>query len=191
MHKRFMAAIVAIGAGLAFASTAGAATWDESTGSFSVLIGAGTAFNDNPETFRLTFEGVGDLTQGNVAEFNVVLPVTWMTSAEDQFGISTRHSAIEVPPSLRLQLLPNAVIRPYGDLGLGVVFTTHTAEVGDEWVFPQNERSVGWMTRSALGLQIGDPEGLMFVVEPFSAQTYRLQGGFARVGAMIGLGSRF
>jgi len=156
--------------------------------SFTVLLGTNTAFDGDPATFRLTLQGDTDLVGGRDARLALAVPVTWMTSGEHRFGVSFRSSVIEIPPSLRLRLLPRLPVRPYADLGLGVAIAS--TDTGS-WLFSDQSQTVGWMTRSAIGLELGDPRGLFFAVEPFSMDTYHLGADSTRVGAMLGLGSRF
>lgn len=164
--------------------------WARSPGdtSFAVLLGSDTSFDGDPATFRLTVLGGGRLIQGDLLGFDVVVPATWMTSGENRFGVSTRNTAVEIPPSLRLELLPRLPVRPYGDLGVGLVVATTTA---DSWMFDGSSRAAGWMTRSALGVELGPPGGVMFIVEPLTARTYHLEGHYARVGSMVGVGGHF
>jgi hypothetical protein len=161
---------------------------DGGDGSFAVLLGGDTAFDGNPATIRLTLQGEGDLVDGEMAGLAVVVPVTWMTTGEESFGISARHSVFELPPSLRLRLLNTLAVRPYADLGLGLVVASSEA---DSWVLEDREDNAGWMTRAAIGVEIGQTEGVYFVAEPLSAQTYHIGGDYARLGGMLGVGARF
>ena len=156
--------------------------------SFTVSLGTNSAFDGDPATFRLTVEGEGDLTRGPDLRLAVAVPVTWMTSGEDRFGVSFASSVFEIPPTLRLRLFPRLAVRPYGDLGLGVAIASTTT---DSWLFSDQTNTAGWMTRTALGVDIGDPRGLYVKIEPISMNTYHLGGNSTRVGAMVGVGSRF
>lgn len=172
------------------ASIAAAATPAEDGGdsSVSVMIGTDSAFDGDPATLRLRVQGEGDLVDGGVVGLSGVLPLAWATSGEDRFGVSARQSIIEVPPTLRLRLLNRWWVRPYVDLGLGLVFATSDTET---WLFEGRDNSVGWMTRSAVGLELGATEGVIVSVEPLSWQTYHLGGDYSRFAAMVGVGSRF
>ncbi|MEZ4235899.1 MAG: hypothetical protein R3F59_06995 [Myxococcota bacterium] len=166
-----------------------AAAADTTDGSLAVLLGTDSAFDGNPATLRLTLLGQGTLVDGEIAALDAAIPLTWMTSGEQTFGVSTHNSVVEIPPSLRLELLPKLPVRPYGDLGLGVAVSTTRY---DGWLFGAADRTAGWMTRSAVGVELGPPDGVMFIVEPLSAQTYHLgDEHYARLSGMIGVGSHF
>jgi len=156
--------------------------------SVTVLLGTNSAFDGDPATFRLTVQGEADLARGRDVRLALAVPVTWMTSGTDRFGVSFNSSVFEIPPSLRLRLLPRLAVRPYADLGLGIAIASTTS---DGWLFSDQTQTVGWMTRSALGIELGSTEGLFVAVEPFSMDTYHLGANSTRVGAMVGVGSRF
>ncbi len=155
--------------------------------SFSVLLGSDTGFNDRPATLRLGVQGEGRMLGGEVASLSAVLPITYMTAGQEEFGLSTRQSVLEVPPSLRLRMFSMLPVRPYADAGIGLAFATRDE---DNWLLEDHEASAGWMTRGALGVEIGESDGLMVVLEP-SIQTYHLGGSYARFAGMFGIGSRF
>lgn len=161
---------------------------DRGEGSFAVMLGTDTALDGDPATFRLAVQGVGDLIDGSLLGLGVSLPVTWMTYGEDRFGASISRSVFEIPPSLRLRLLSGMPVRPYLDMGLGLVFASSRT---DDWVLEQRRSSAGWMSRSAIGVEIGKTDGLMVVAEPFTVQSYHIGGSYGRLGGMIGVGSRF
>lgn len=154
----------------------------------SVLIGTDSAFDGDPATVRIRVQGEADIVDGGGVGLAGVLPITWLTAATDSFGFSARQSVFEVPPSLRLRLLNKLWVRPYADLGVGLVLTT---ESRDGFLMKSRDNNVGWMTRSAIGVELGATHGVMVQIEPLSAQTYHLGGDFARFSAMIGVGSRF
>lgn len=181
------ATLVILGGSEAIAAAATPAE-DGGDSSVSVMIGTDSAFDGDPATLRLRVQGEGDLVDGAVVGLSGVLPLAWATSGEDSFGISSRQSIIEVPPSLRLRLLNRWWIRPYADLGIGLVFATQNT---DTWLFEGRSNSVGWMTRSAVGLELGATHGVIVSVEPMSWQTYHLGGDYSRFAAMVGIGSRF
>lgn len=171
-------------------AVAGARTPAEDGGdsSLSVLLGTDSAFDGNPASLRLRVQGEGDLVDGGVVGLSGLLPITWTTAGEDSFGISTRQSFVEVPPSLRLRLLNQLWIRPYADLGIGLVFASSR---GNNFLLEGTDNGLGWMTRSALGLELGATQGVVVSLEPLSWQTYHLGGDYRRFAAMIGIGSRF
>lgn len=154
----------------------------------SAMLGSDTAFDGDPATFRLTVQGQTDLAYGDVVGLAVAVPVTWMSGGTDGFGIDPRQSVVEVPPSLRLRLLSALPVRPYADLGVGVVLASRP---NDGWLLGGHTAVAGWMTRSAIGVEIGGIEGPFFVVEPLSFQTYHLDLDYSRVGLMLGGGARF
>ena len=153
----------------------------------TVLLGTDTAFDGNPASVRLTISGEGDIVRDQGVALAVALPVTIMTAG--QFGDSVANqTALELPPSLRLRLFPHGIVRPYGDLGLGVAIVSKNANGG---LFADASQTVGLMTRGALGLEIGEPDGFMFVIEPISARSYHIGPTYGRFGMMIGGGARF
>lgn len=180
-----LAKTLALGCALTAPAVASAQTRDTS---FGVLIGTDTAFDGDPSTFRLSLQGAGDLTTDDIARLGIVMPLTWMTTGEDTFGISTRHTVVEIPPSLRLSLFHDLPVRPYGDVGLGLAVATDEV---DGWPFGETDRNVGWMSRAAIGVEIGSSDGFMVMVEPLSLRTYHIDGTDARLGGMVGVGTHF
>jgi hypothetical protein len=154
----------------------------------TVLLGTDTAFDANPASLRLTLSGETDIVRDKDVALAIALPFTIMT-AGNSFNGGVNQTAFEIPPSLRLRLLPHSIVRPYGDLGLGVVFVSENGSGGG--LFESHDQTAGLMTRGALGLEIGDPDGLMFVVEPISARSYHIGPTYGRFGVMIGGGARF
>lgn len=152
----------------------------------SVLLGTDTAFDSNPASLRLTVSGETDLVRDREVALAVALPVTLITSGNFNAG-GSGQTAFEVPPSLRLRLLPHSIVRPYGNLGLGVVFVTENGN----GLFESHTQTAGLMTRGALGVEIGEPDGFMFVIEPISARSYHIGPTYGRFGVMIGGGARF
>lgn len=161
---------------------------DDGDGAFGVMVGTDSAFDGNPATIRLTAQGIGDLIDGDLVSIAGVVPVTFMTGGDDRFGFSSRQTMFELPPSVRARFLSSLPIRPYADLGLGLAAASRTE---DSWLLEGHENAVGWMTRAALGAELGDTDGLFVLVEPLSWQTYHLGGNYSRLAGMIGLGSRF
>jgi hypothetical protein len=150
----------------------------------TVLLGTDTAFDGNPASLRLTVSGEGDLVRGTGAALAIALPVTVMTAGSS----GPSQTAVELPPSLRLRLIPRSVVRPYGDLGLGLALLASNEGDG---LFADADQTAGLMTRAALGVEIGDPDGLMFVIEPVSVRSYHVGSTYGRAGIMIGGGARF
>jgi hypothetical protein len=157
-------------------------------GAFAVFVGTDSAFDGNPATIRLTAQGVGDLIDGDLVSLAAVVPVTFMTGGDDSFGFSSRQTVLELPPSLRARFLSSLPVRPYADLGLGLAAASRSEE---SWLLEDHENVLGWMTRATLGVELGDEDGLMVMVEPLSWQTYHLGGSYGRLAGMIGVGSRF
>lgn len=159
-------------------------------GGASVLMGTGAAFDGDPATFRLSVRPEAVLTGNEAASLAVVVPITWTTAGETSFGIDTRQSLLEIPVSLRGQLFASSPVRMYGDLGLGPAFYTAEAE---GWFFETQANRTGWMSRSALGVELGKPRGGIFaVVEPIGLTRYQFGDDeiSTRYSAMIGIGGR-
>lgn len=154
-------------------------------GSVSVLLGTSTAFDEDPETLRLSLRGETPSAGGEVLGASFLLPVTVVTHGEDSFGIDTQYTLVELPASVRLRLLPDKVVSIFGDAGLGLAIGTRNV---DSWFGDDTDSSTAFMTRTALGAEIGDPDGLAFVIEPASLSTYHTTDAFqADYGLMLGL----
>lgn len=139
---------------------------------------------------RLSFSGDSDLVVNDKVALALAMPITILTAGEEEAGVSIQQTAIEFPPSLRLRLNPYGVIRPYGDLGLGVVVVLTNSSEDSEWVFDSNQ-TAGFMTRAAFGFEIGKPgRGFMVVFEPISTRTYYISSTYGALGIMVGLGAR-
>ena len=139
------------------------------TDAVSVLLGASTAFDQDPASVRLSIRGELGLDEGDVLGVGFVLPVTIATTGEDGFGVSSRQTLVELPLTLRGNLFPRSPIRGYGDLGLGAAIGTRPLS---EWLIEGGDSTVVFMSRAALGVEIGDPDGLALVLEPVSTSTY-------------------
>jgi hypothetical protein len=158
---------------------------------FAILLGAETAFDGEPATLRLTLSGDMDLTADDKFALALALPMTILTSDEETNGFSFSQTAVEIPPSLRLRLLPEGVVRIYGDLGVGAVVVLTSTTADSDKVFDAEERA-GFMTRAGIGLEIGPRgSGFTFVVEPLSTRTYYINSTYGALGVMIGAGARF
>jgi hypothetical protein len=156
-------------------------------GGVSILLGTATAFDGNPATVRLSVRGEGEIADAEIISLNALLPVTLATQGQDGFGVSGAQTFVELPPSLRVRLLPKAPISAYGDVGAGLA--VGTSEFGG-WFFDDATSNVAFMTRLALGAEIGSPGGLTLIVEPVNIGTYHGQGFRGIYGVMIGLGTR-
>lgn len=154
-------------------------------GSVGVLVGTGAAFDGDPASLRLSVRGEVGPTEGEVVGLSFALPATIATRGSDGFGFSTRSMLVELPPSLRVRLLPQEVISLYGDVGAGLAIGSSEVETffGDA-----STSSTSFMTRAAVGLELGDPDGLAFVLEPASLSTYHADDrAQATYGLMLGL----
>ena len=171
--------------GLLLASSPASA---QAAGGASVLLGTSTAFDGDPASLRLSVRGEGDLTDGEILGLSALMPVTIASRGEGSFGLSASQTIIELPPSLRLRLFPEGPVRGYGDLGAGVVVGTSAF---DGWFFDDSNSNLAFMTRFALGLEVGSADGLAVIVEPISVGTYhaskQTNGTF---GLMLGIGAR-
>jgi hypothetical protein len=153
------------------------------------LLGTDTAFDDEPATVRVTISGDMDLLSKPDWAMALAMPITIVTMGEEEFGVSTNHTALEFPASLRFRFIPEEIIRPYADVGLGavVVLTNKT----DGFLFLEDEHA-GLMTRFAVGFEIGPAaRGPMFLLEPVSSRTYFIGSTYTRFGIMLGGGARF
>jgi hypothetical protein len=182
-----MRALLPLALGLLLPAAAHAGARD---GGASLLLGVGSPFDEDPQTARLSIRGSSPLTDGDLLAVGGVLPVTFTSSGSQAFGISTDRLVIEVPASLRLQVLNELPFRPYLDLGIGPVFgVTET----DTWFSESTSSRVGWMTNSTLGASIGDEEGTVAVrVEPAVVSTYHFgDDRQVRWAGMVGIGATF
>lgn len=152
-----------------------------------VLVGTSTALDGDPASLRLSVRGELGLAESGVASASLLLPFTITTVGDDGFGFSSQRTLFELPVSLRGRLLPDSPVRPYGDIGAGVAIGTSRF---DGWLVDSTDASNAFMTRTAVGVEIGKPEGLSFVVEPASWTTYLAdQKVRATWGLMLGLGT--
>lgn len=140
---------------LALASSPALATPHNSV---SMLVGASSALDDDPASLRLSVRGDLGLVHNDTAGLSVLVPVTVASSEESGLGLSGDRLTLEIPVSLRGTLLPHGPIRPYGDLGVGVVTGSSIDLVP--------------MTRAAVGLELGPAERVSFVIEPAELRTY-------------------
>jgi len=160
---------------------------DYGTNQVGVMLGTDTSWSNDTPSFRVTLQSGHDVLGNDQFALGGNMPITFVTEGHDEFGISTNNTALEFPPSLRLRLWPNNTVRLYVEVGLGLLWLV-TNESTD---FYTNEDSdLGFMTRSALGLEIGKPSGFMLLVEPLGTRTYWMGDTYGRVGFMIGGGLR-
>lgn len=151
----------------------------------SVLVGTQTAFDGDPASIRLSVRGEVGLSRSAVLGTSVLLPVTLTVTGQQGDGLDISRTRLEVPLSVRARLLPGGPIRVYGDAGIGPAIGTKRVE---GLLVADTDATIVAMTRTALGLEIGNPNKLMFVIEPVSWNTYftsqRVKG---RYGLMVGL----
>ncbi|MEQ1508519.1 MAG: hypothetical protein ABMB14_40180 [Myxococcota bacterium] len=166
----------------------GVAVAQESSGSGSVLIGAGAApGSGDPSTFVIGLRGEVPVATGDVLGLGIVFPLERASSGADAFGFTTTHMALEFAPSIRGRLLPGSVVRPYGDIGFGVV---HRFSEIDSWFGDVTDNRTTLMARSALGLEIGgiEPGSVSLILEPIGYRHYGLDGsGADRFVALAGI----
>jgi hypothetical protein len=150
-----------------------------------VLLGTNSAFDGNPASMRLSVRGELGLSHGPTLGASVLIPVTVTTTGESGFGFSSRQTLVEIPLSLRGRLFPNGTIRPYGDIGAGIA--VGTGRFGG-WLFDTSDRGAAFMTRTALGLEIGNPQSVSLAIEPVSwANYFADRQARATYGFMIGI----
>jgi len=152
----------------------------------SFLVGTSTAFDDDPASLRLSVRGDVGIAHNDIAGISVLVPVTVSTWGEDAIGFSNSDVLVEVPVGVRGTLLPHGSIRPYADAGLGLAIGSSSF---DTWFLNTTSSSTAFMTRVALGLEVGKPEGVSLVVEPASLRTFFANDSRARssFGLMLGL----
>ena len=151
----------------------------------SVLVGTNTAFDGDPASLRLSVRPEFGLSAGPMASASLLVPITLTTWGDDGVGFSTSQSLVEVPVSVRGRLFHDKPLRLYGDLGAGVAIGTSRF---DGWFVNSTDQSAAFMTRTAVGLEVGNPDALSFVVEPASWTTYAADDAVrARWGMMLGL----
>ena len=172
--------------GLLFATAPAQA--QDVTGGASLMFGTSTSLKGDPALLRMSVRGEGEIANAGIVNLNFLLPVTIATQGQDNIGLSASQTIIEVPPSLRVRVLPRFPVGFYGDVGAGAVIGTTSF---DGWLFDEASSNLGFMTRFATGMEFGSPEGLALIVEPISVGTYHSsQQTIPVLGAMIGLGAR-
>lgn len=155
----------------------------------SALLGVGyeTTEADEPETLRLSLRGEAPVIAGDVAGLGAVLPLSMASSGDESLGVSSRFLALELAPSARIRIVPEAVVRPYLDLGLGVLWRGSETET---WFGDATSTRWSGMTRSAIGAEIGgtDAGSVSLVLEPFAWQRYGFDdNGRHRFAVMAGI----
>ena len=161
---------------------------DYGTSAISVLFGTDTSFYGGPASFRLTVSGEYDATGNNQFALAIAMPITVVSQGDEAYGVSIHRLAFELPPSLRMRVLPTGLVRLYSDIGVGMVIVSSSTD--DSWYLAQTD-DVGFMTRFAFGLEFGPNRGPMFVLEPLSTRTYWMGDTYGRIGIMAGFGGRF
>lgn len=158
------------------------------TGNASFLIGAGALpGSGDPETFVFGVRGEIPVATGEVLGLGVVIPLELASSGDEGFGWQGQNTAFELAPSMRGRIAPGAIVRVYGDLGFGVV---HRFSRIDTWFGDAVDNQTTFMTRSALGLEIGgrEPGAVSLILEPIGYRHYGLDGdGADRFVAMAGI----
>ncbi len=156
---------------------------------FSIGIGAETAFDGEPATFRLALSGDSDFAASEKIAVALAMPISFITDNDQSDGVSVKRTLFELPASLRLRVLPAGIVRPYGDVGAGVaVVISNTI---DEQGVSDKDQLTGFMTRAALGVELGPKgRGFLVAVEPLSTRTYYLNSTYAALGFMVGVGYR-
>jgi len=161
--------------------------WPYGIGQFGVMLGSDTAWDGGPASFRITIQSGYDIVGNEKFAIGGDFPTTLVTQGETSFGVSTNHTALEFPPSFRFRVSPMKVFRLYVEVGIGLVWVVSNET--DGWYIDEQSK-LGFMTRSAVGLEIGKPRGFMFLLEPLGTRTYWMKETYARVGIMAGGGLR-
>ncbi len=129
------------------------------------------------------------LSANDVIGGYLLVPVTATTEGESAFGFSSRQTLVEIPLSIRGRLFPDSPVRFYGDAGVGIAIGLSSF---DGWFIDAAEAGSALMTRTALGVEIGNPEGFMVVLEPVSLSSFfASQKTQAKYGLMAGAGFTF
>jgi hypothetical protein len=162
-------------------------TWPYGIGQFGVMLGSDTDWAGGPASFRLTVQSGYDFVGNEKFAVGGDFPVTLVTQGEESFGISTNHTALEFPPSFRFRVSPMSVVRIYIEVGIGLVWVVSNET--DGW-YIKEDSDLGFMSRGAIGLEIGKPRGFMFLLEPVSTRTYWMEETYGRLGIMAGGGLR-
>lgn len=153
-----------------------------------IVLGAGAVpGTGDPSSFRFGIRAELPVVSGDVAGVGVVFPLELGTSGDDGFGFQSRNTALELAPSMRGRLIPDSVVRPYADVGFGLVY--RFSEV-DTWFGSSVDGRTTFMARSALGLEIGGVEegNVALILEPIGYRHYGLDGDGADVyAAMAGI----
>lgn len=156
---------------------------DSPDNALSVLMG--TSLFDDPSSLRLSVRGEVGTGRNALLGASVLLPLTLTTERISGEGLELSRSLLEIPVSLRGRILPGGPVRLYGDIGVGAAIGT--SQLGG-WLVEGTDTSVVAMTRTAVGLEIGNPRGFMVAIEPASWSTYFTSERIrARYGLMVGL----
>jgi len=156
---------------------------------FSIGIGAETAFDGEPATFRLALSGDSDFAASDKIAVALAMPISFITNNDEDAGVTRKETVFELPVSFRVRLLPAGIARPYGDVGAGVV-VVFSNTIDEEGISDKDQLS-GFMTRAALGLELGPAgRGFLVALEPVSTRTYYLNSTYTALGFMVGVGYR-
>lgn len=153
--------------------------------SFSALVGTSTAFDGDPASLRLSLRGDVGIAHNDTLGASVLVPLTISTTGESGLGFSSQQTVFELPVSFRGTIFPHGKVRFYADAGAGLAWGTSRF---DGWFIDATETNAVFMTRTALGLELGPAESLSFVVEPASWRTfYTPDRARSAYGLMLGL----
>ena len=133
--------------------------------SIGALIGTNPALDDDPATLRLSFRGEVPFTRAKLLGAYLLVPITLAWTGQGSVSLDPGSTIVEIPLSARLRLFPSSPVRLYGDLGTGVAF-------GSGWFVDDPDAAAAWMTRAALGFEVGPPEKWLISVEPLEALTF-------------------
>ena len=148
------------------------------------LVGVNSAFDGDPASLSVTGRYESTRSPGPVAA-SFLLPVHVSTRGEERFGVSSNHTRIDIPPSLRLRIVPESPVRAYGDLGAGVAIATSRV---DGWLVEDSDTATAFLTRAALGIEVGPAAGPALAIEPLSVHTtYGGSGTRTSLGLMLGI----
>lgn len=169
-----------------------ALAWDVANGGVSATGGVGMyTHSDSDPSLRLGIAGEFALIAGDNAVVSLMVPLELDRTSASGFGITATRLAFELPISLRVGVIPAALVRPVLDVGFGptIVNGAVSSAIGSG-----SDTAVGWVARAAAGLQLGDqePGSLFFVVEPLGWRFSGVDGeNYHQYVAQAGVGVRF
>lgn len=151
----------------------------------SILAGTASGLDGNPASLRLSLRGEVGTGRNALLGASLLLPITLTVQGTEGLGLDPAQSLLELPISFRGRILPGSPVRLYADAGIGAAVGTSAI---DGWRIGESDTSVVAMTRTALGLEIGNPDRFMAAIEPMSWSTYFTSDRIrARYGLMVGL----